>query len=119
MIWIFFIACIGREKEKNIALCDQASEGFHEYLTEIREKQEYQTCQTEYDCTRSWCRSMCGYACVKVLSNEESSSVIKEKLDAYEAEHCQACANYPYPEPDYPYPEPVAEPPWCTDGICD
>ena len=105
--------------EKNIALCDQASEGFLEYLTEIEENQDNLTCETDDDCSRSRCRSICGVACVEVLSNEESASVIKEKLDAYEAEHCQVCADYPYPKSDDPYPEPVEEPDWCTEGICE
>ena len=47
MIWMFFLACITKKvdtaemAELNIALCEQALEGFNEYRREIFDKVEY------------------------------------------------------------------------------
>ena len=94
MIWMFFIACVGREKEKNIALCDQASEGFLEYLTEIEENQDNLTCETDDDCSRSRCRSICGVACVEVLSNEDLFVDRPARTGRHTASGCQARWRY-------------------------
>ena len=116
MIWMWFIACLGNDKE-NIELCEQARVGFFEYQEELESSTAYQSCDTMEDCTGgSNCRTMCGASCVKIVSNEDSYSEVLELLRAYEEEHCQVCANYPYEEP---ISEPVSEPPFCIEGMCD
>ena len=63
-------------------------------------------------------REICG-GCGRVLANTDTYDLVWDLLKAYEEEHCQACENYPYPQPEEPYAEPVSEPPWCSEGICE
>ena len=139
MIWMFFLACVTKKVDSateqdqspdtasdtaevvdpNIALCEQAREGFYEYKRELNETVVDRTCETHDDCMESSCHVMCGTTCAKILANTDTYDLVWELLEAYEAEHCQACENYPYPEPEAPPVEPVSEPPWCTEGICE
>ena len=121
---MFFLACVTKKEDtaaiaaRNIELCEQAREGFYEYIRELNETVVDRTCETHNDCQESDCRNMCG-GCGGVLANTETYDLAWDLLKDYEEEHCQACENYPYPEPEEPDAEPVSEPPWCTEGICE
>ena len=145
MIWMFFIACATKEPaseieaepesttdtgevvscvvdcavDPNIALCEEIRVEFLDYYQELKATIDYTSCSTSDECYHAGpCKKMCG-ACIGFVSNVEGYSLIMEPLRAYEDENCQACEDYPYPEPEAPYPEPVSEPPSCVEGICE